>query len=194
MTGGKYIVATRDNAIQISVRNILNPNGYIYLEQCRDAVTLLRLVRSFHPDLIVVDTAMQLGELRSTLETVDGEMLCATILLGDYGDPAVSALVGRSNAMSSCPKPPGRDLLLQTADMAVMNYRRVSELGARFRQATDNYEARKQIDVAKALLIEHEGLSEKEAYERIRKKSMDERLSMRTVADLIIHSYKTKGF
>lgn len=192
MTGGKYIIAAKDNAVQIAVRNILNPNGYVFLEHCRDAITLLRLVRSFHPELIVVDTAMQLGELRSTLETVDDEMLCAIILLGDYNDPVISMLMERSNAISFCPKPPGRELLLHTADMAVMNYKRILSMGAKLRQMTDNYESRKQIDVAKALMMEHEGLNEKEAYERMRKRSMDERLTMRTVADLIIHSYKTK--
>lgn len=192
MTGGKYIVAAKDNAIQIAVRNILNPNGYVFLEHCRDAVTLLRLIRSYHPELIVVDGAMQLGELRSTLETVDGELLCAIILLGDYDDPVISTLLEGSNTISTCPKPLNRELLLHTADMSVMNYRRVLALGAKLRQMTDNYESRKQIDVAKALLMEHEGLSEKDAYERMRKRSMDERLSMRTVADLIIHSYKIK--
>jgi len=193
MTGGKYIVASKDNAIQITVRNILNPCGYVFLEHCRDTLTLLRLVRSFHPDLILVDAAMQLGELRSTLETVDDEMLCAIILLGDYNDPAISTLMEKSNAISSCPKPLRRELLLHTADMAVMNYKRVLALGSKLRQMTDNYESRKQVDVAKALLMEHEGLSEKEAYEKMRKRSMDERLTMRTVADLIIHSYKAEG-
>ncbi|HEX2946360.1 MAG TPA: ANTAR domain-containing protein [Clostridia bacterium] len=193
MTGGKYIIATKDNAVQIAVRNILNPNGYIFLEHCRDAVALMRLIRSFHPEFVVVDTAMQLGELRGTLETVDDEMLCAIILLGDYDDPVISTLMERSNAISSCPKPPNRELLLHTADMAVMNFKRVLALGAKLRQMTDNYESRKQIDVAKALLMEHEGLNEKEAYEKMRRRSMDERLTMRTVADLIIHSYKTKG-
>lgn len=190
MTGGKYIVATKDNAIQIAVRNILNPSGYVFLEHCREGVTLLRLIRSFHPDLIVVDAAMQLGELRSTLETADDEMLCAIILLGDYSDPVVNMLLEKSNAISFCPKPPGRELLLHTADMAVMNFKRVFSMGTKLRQMTDNYESRKQIDVAKALMMEHEGLNEKEAYEKMRKRSMDERLTMRTVADLIIHSYK----
>ncbi len=193
MTGGKYIVTTKDNAIQIAVRNILNPNGYVFLEHCRDSVTLLRLIRSFHPELIVVDAAMQLGELRSTLETVDDEMLCAIILLGDYNDPAISTLMEGSNVISSCPKPANRELLLHTADMAVMNYKRMLAMGSKLRQMTDNYESRRQLDVAKALLMDHEGLSEKEAYEKMRKRSMDERLTMRTVADLIIHSYKTKG-
>ena len=192
MTGGKYIVATKDNGIQIAIRNILNPGGYFYLEHCGDAGTLLRLVRSYHPELIVVDAAMLPGELRSTLETIDSEILCAILLLGDYNDPAVNSLIEGSNAISICPKPVNRELLLHTADMSVMNYRRVLALGAKLRQMTDNYESRKQVEVAKAMLMDREGLSEKEAYERIRKRSMDERLSMRTIADLVIHSYKTR--
>lgn len=193
MTGGKYIVAAAENSVQIAVRNILNPNGYMFLDHCSDAISLLRMVRSYHPDFIVVDIGIQVSDIRSTLETVDDEMLCASILLGEYKDTVIFSMMERSNAISFCPKPLNRELLLHTVNMAVLNYKRVVELNSRLRQMTDNYESRKQVERAKAILMERNGLSEKDAYERIRRRSMDERLSMRSIADIIINSYKAGG-
>lgn len=189
MAGEKYLVATTENPLQITVRNILNPNGYIFLENCNDAITLLRMVRSYQPEFILVDIGIQKGDIRNTLETIDDEVLCAIILLGEYRDSDIFSMMEKSKVISFCPKPVNRELLLHTADMAVLNYKRVFELEIKLRQMTENYESRKQVDRAKGILMEKEGLSEKGAYERMRKRSMDERLSMRNIADLIIHSY-----
>lgn len=189
MPGEKYIVAAVDNSVQIAVRNILNPVGYFYLEHCRDPVSLMRMIRSYHPDFIVVDSGMQLSEARSTLETVDDEMLCACILLSEYGDQIAFSLMENSKTLSLCPKPLNRDLLLHTVNMALLNHRRLLEINTQLKKMTENYESRKQIDRAKAILMQ-QGLSENEAYAMIRKRSMDERNSMRSIADSIIYLHK----
>jgi AmiR/NasT family two-component response regulator len=189
MAGEKYIVAAVENSIQIGVRNILNPGGYLCLEHCRDPVSLMRLIRSYHPDFIVVDSGMQLGEARSTLETVDDELLCACILLGEYGDPIAYSIMERSKVISFCPKPLNRDLLLHTVNMTLLNYKRILDLNTQLKKMTESYESRKQIDRAKAILMQ-QGLSENDAYAMIRKRSMDERTTMRAIADSIIYLHK----
>ena len=83
MSGEKYIIATADNPCQISLRNMLNPYGYTFLGNCSDAVSLMRLIRSYQPDFVVADLNLQHRELRRAIETIDDEMLCACILIGD---------------------------------------------------------------------------------------------------------------
>ncbi len=189
MSGEKYIVAAVENSVQVAIRNILNPSGYFFLEHCRDPVSLLRLIRSFHPDFIVVDSGMQLSEAKSTLETVDDEMLCAGILLGEYSDFVAFSIMEQSKTFSFCPKPLNRDMLLHTVNMALLSYRRVLDLNNRLKKMTDNYESRKRIERAKSILMD-QGLNENDAYAVIRKRSMDERTTMRSIADSIIYLNK----
>jgi AmiR/NasT family two-component response regulator len=190
MAGEKYIVAA-DNSLQITIRNILSPNGYTYLAHCSDATNLIRFVRTMGPDFIVVDTELQQSDMRSALETIDGEMLCASILLNDCKDAGILAMLEKSNAMCYCPKPPtNRDMLLQTVDMALMNYRRISSLGRKLREVTQDYESRVLIEHAKRILMNKYGYSENEAYQYIRKKSMDGRMKINTVAEAIINTYE----
>ena len=193
MAGEKYIVAAPENASQIAVRNILNPNGFTYLGNCGDAVSLMRLTRSFHPDFIVVDMGMQHSDVRNTIQTIDDEMLCATVLLGDYSDTGIFSLIEKANAISFCPKPVNRDVFLHTVELANINYKRVFGLDKKLKEMTENYESRKQVERAKWILMERDGLSENEAYERIRKKSMDNRMSMRSIAEAIIYTYEIMG-
>lgn len=190
MAGEKYIVAAVENPMQISVRNILNPAGYICLGTCSDAISLIRLVRSVHPDFIIVDLGMRMSELRGTLETIDDEMLCACVLTGDYRDAAISSMLENSKVLSFCMKPLNRDILLQTVEMANAGYRRLFELSRKLSEMTENYETRKVVDRAKWILMERDGVNEQEAYDRMRKKSMNNRMSMKSIAEAIIFTYE----
>lgn len=192
MAGEKYVVAAVENSLQIAVRNILNPNGYNFLGNCSDSISLIRLVRSHQPDFIVVDAAIQQSDTINALGTIDDEMLCASILIGESGNSVIYSIMENSNAISFCPKPLNRDLLLQTVEMANINFRRVLGYGKKLREINQNIENRKIIDRAKLLLMEREGLSEKAAYENMRKKSMDLRITLREVAEEIIRSKGTK--
>lgn len=190
MAGEKYIVAAAENSVQISVRNILNPTGYICLGTCADAISLIRLVRSVHPDFIIVDLGMRMSELRSTLDTIDDEMLCACVLTGDYRDTAISSMLENSKVLSFCMKPLNREILLQTVDMAIAGYRRLFQLNRKLSEMTENYETRKVVDRAKWILMERDGINEQEAYDRMRKKSMNNRMSMKSIAEAIIFTYE----
>lgn len=193
MSGEKYIVAATENPMQIAVRNMLNPSGFAFLGNCNDAVSLMRLIRSFHPDFIVVDMNMQHGDIRRTIETIDDEMLCATVLLGDYSDSGIFTLIEKANAINFCPKPLSREVFLHTVELANINYKRVFGLDQKLKEMTENYESRKQVERAKWILMERDGLSENEAYERIRKKSMDNRMSMRSIAEALIYTFEITG-
>lgn len=58
----------------------------------------------------------------------------------------------------------------------------------------EELESRKIIERAKGILMKQENLSEEEAYNRIRKYSMDKRRSMREVSEAIILSEEMKRF
>ncbi|MCX7841677.1 MAG: ANTAR domain-containing protein [Clostridia bacterium] len=193
MAGEKFIVAASGNPFQISVRNILSPVGYSFQSSCNDGTSLLRLVRSYNPDFAVVDMALQFRELRTTLETIDDEMLCACIAVGDYKDREIMSLLENSKALSFCPKPLSRDMLVHTIEMAIINFKRVYQLNLKLKEMTESYETRKAVERAKWILIERDGISEADAYERMRRKSMDTRLSMKAIADAIITAYEVRG-
>lgn len=190
MAGEKYIVAASDNPSQIAVRNILNPAGYVFLGNCGDPLSLMRLIRTYHPDFAVIDAGLKMNDIRNTVETIDEEMLCACILIGEYKDEAILNIMDNSKIIMFCPRPVGREMLVHTVNMANINFKRILELNTKLREMTENYETRKSVERAKWILINRDGMSEKDAYDRLRKKSMDSRLPLKTVADAIITAYE----
>lgn len=190
MAGEKYIVVTAENPVQIAVRNILNPYGFMFLEHCREPASLMRMVRSYQPDFIVVDLNLHPRELRRAIETIDEEMICTCILIGDYKDLEMSSLVEKSKAISFCLKPLNREILINTVELSLMFYKKISEMNKKIKEVTENFEGRKLVDRAKWILIERDGISENEAYERMRRKSMDNRTTMKSIANAIILSHE----
>ncbi|TYQ12879.1 UNVERIFIED_CONTAM: response regulator receiver and ANTAR domain protein [Acetivibrio alkalicellulosi] len=188
--GEKYIVATLNTPFHIEIRNILNPQGYIHGGNCDGGVSLLRLVRSYNPDFVVVDMNMQWRELKQTIETIDEEMLCFCILVGDYKNVEITSLIENSMVVSFCYKPLNREMFINSVEMASISFIRLIKLDKKLKEAKEDLHSKKLIERAKYILMEKESISENDAYSIIRKKSMDTRLSMKQVAEDIILSHK----
>ncbi len=186
MAGEKYIVATGENSVQISVRNILNPGGYIFIATCSDGLSLLKLIRMYSPDFVIVDFNMHIRDLRPAVETIDDDMMCALIVISDDRGLSLSGLLEKSKSLTYCPKPFSRELLIHTVEMALVNYRRISKMAKKLKDMQVNFETKRYVDEAKSILMKRDGIGENQAYERIRKKSMNIRRSMKEVAQAII--------
>jgi Response regulator with putative antiterminator output domain len=70
--------------------------------------------------------------------------------------------------------------------MSLLNYRRVVDLSKKLAEMTELHETRRLVEKAKLIMMKSEGLEENEAYEKMRKRSMDTRSTMRTIAEEII--------
>ncbi|KNY26990.1 ANTAR domain-containing response regulator [Pseudobacteroides cellulosolvens] len=193
MSSEKYIVAAADNPSQISIRNILNPYGFMFLGNCSDSISLLRLIRSYNPDFVVIDMGRQLRDIMPVIDTIDDEMLCACILVGQNKDVEIEDLQEKSKIVTLCPKPLSKDLFIHTVEMALLSFKRILKLDRKLREMTENYETRKAVERAKWILMEREGISENDAYERMRKKSMDTRTPIKALAEAIIFAYELRN-
>ncbi|MDD5355225.1 MAG: GAF domain-containing protein [Candidatus Omnitrophica bacterium] len=83
------------------------------------------------------------------------------------------------------------DLLTTVANQAAVAIEN-TELIVKTKVIQEELEARKKIDRAKGILMKDNKLSEEEAYNLIRKSSMDKRLSMKDVAEAIILTHEIK--
>jgi GAF domain-containing protein len=83
------------------------------------------------------------------------------------------------------------DLLTTVANQAAICIEN-TELMVRSKVIQEELETRKLVERAKGILMRDYGLLEDEAFNRIRKKSMDSRRSMKDIAEAIILAYEMK--
>lgn len=84
------------------------------------------------------------------------------------------------------------DLLTAVANQAAVAIEN-TELMVKTKIVQEELEARKKIEKAKGILMKQRNLSEEQAYELLRKASMNKRLTMKDVAEAIILSSEIKG-
>lgn len=83
------------------------------------------------------------------------------------------------------------DLLSAVANQAAVAIEN-TELLVKTKVIQEELEARKKIEKAKGILMKEQNLTEEEAYNLLRKSSMDRRLPMKDIAEAIIVSYEIR--
>jgi len=83
------------------------------------------------------------------------------------------------------------DLLSAVANQAAVAIEN-TELLVKTRIVQEELEARKAIERAKGILMKEQSMTEEEAYNLIRKSSMDKRVSMKNIAEAVVLSYEVR--
>lgn len=83
------------------------------------------------------------------------------------------------------------DLLSAVANQAAVAIEN-TELLVKTRVIQEELEARKKIEKAKGILMNEQGITEEEAYNLLRRSSMDKRVPMKDIAEAIVLAYEIK--
>lgn len=186
MEGAKFLLAGQDKKSLSAIKNSLVAGGYIYVAYSGNSNNILRYVRALEPDLLIIEATGGFNVLRQSLELIDEELLAACILLLDSRNDEIFEFIRRSRVMTYVAKPVFDEVMVQIADIMLSNFKRVREYESKLKQLNESLESRKVIEKAKWLLVEQEGHTELDAYEAIKRKSRDNRISMREIAEAII--------
>ena len=183
---GKFVLVGEDKKSLSMIKNTLTANGLIYVGYTQETHNVLRIIRKFSPELVIIDVMNKFNELKPFLEAIDEDVLAACILLLETRNDNVIEFLRNTRIMSYLTKPVFDDAAMQVVDISTMNFERVLEYESKVRKLNDTLESRKVVEKAKWLLVEKEGFTEPEAYEVIKRKSRDNRMPMKEIAEAII--------
>lgn len=186
MEKDKFLLVGEDKKTLASAKNALVSNQYIYIGYISEIHNVLRGVRSCFPDLILLDVQDKFYELKPILQVIDDELLSVCILLIKMRTDDIINFIKECKVMYYMVKPVHDDDVLHMAELSLLQFRVIHEYERKLKQMAETLESRKVIDKAKWLLVAKEGLTEAEAYEAIRKKSRDNRMPMKEIAQAII--------
>ncbi len=155
-----------------------------YLAQSLDAATrvaaeatdpegAMRLAAVTRPDVAIVATYFQNGEGFHIAGRLASEHGIPSILLSRAGDSTVMARVTESGIMGLLLRPVDLATLLAMTELAICRFQETLALRREAEALRRLLESRKVIERAKGLLMEMENIPEKEAFARLRQKSMD---------------------
>ncbi|MCD2514243.1 ANTAR domain-containing response regulator [Comamonas endophytica] len=156
-------------------------------------VFLHERIAQLHPDLIIVDAE---SEARDALEHVvmatRGERRPIVLFTNDpdttHVPDAVAAGVCAYIVEGLSPQ-----RIRPILQVAMARFQHEQSLRAELQNARDELKDRKTIDRAKGILMQRQALSEKEAYDRLRKLAMDKGVKMVQIAQRMIDAAELLG-
>jgi response regulator NasT len=149
----------------------------------------VRIAADAAPDVAVVIATFGNGSGQHLTDRLSDEHGVPVVLVAGGGlEPLPLGLAAQAGIMGFLVDPIPAATLRTTLEVAVCRFREFRALRQEAEVLRQSVEARKVIERAKGLLMEGGRLSEREAYARIRRKSMDTQRPMTEIARAIILS------
>jgi two-component system, response regulator PdtaR len=170
---------------------MLERAGYDVVAEARDGNEAVALAEEHEIDLAVMDVKMpELDGIEAARRILERQQI-PIVMVTAFSE---SSLIGRAvdaGVFGYLVKPFREGDLLPAIETARARHAELSELREQTESLRDALEARKVIERAKGLLMEKDGLSEADAFRRLRTASQQTGKSMREVADAVCAAFGT---
>jgi two-component system, response regulator PdtaR len=172
MDRGKYdfCVGTADPALKRQLTAMLTSAGFYNTGAAASIPELLRILRSVQPWLVMVDINLPPGRVEQLAAIIEDDGLAAAIYLG-----APNQRLARYPRL---PWPVETPVLNAVAEAICLEFVQKKKLKDDIDQLKLKLAERREIEKAKALIMEKQGVREEEAFRRLRSLSMNQRISL----------------
>jgi AmiR/NasT family two-component response regulator len=183
----KRVVIAEDEAlIRLDLNETLGELGYDVVGEAGDGERAVALAEELRPDLVILDVKMPVLDGISAARRIAAARIAPVIILTAFSQRELVERARGAGAMAYLVKPFSSTELLPAIEMALSRYAEVAALEAEVADLTDRLETRKLIDRAKGVLQTTQQLSEPDAFRWIQRAAMDQRVSMRAVAEQLL--------
>ncbi len=189
----RIVIADDESIIRMDLREMLMHLGYDVIGEAADGRTALDLARKLQPDLVVMDIKMPDLDGIEAAARLTRERVAPVVLLTAYSEQNLIGRAKGAGVSGYLVKPFRESELMPVIELALARFKDLQRLEQEVEGLKDALETRKLIERAKGVLMELHGLTEADAFNRMRRASMDSRKSMREVAEAILLTYQVEA-
>ena len=182
----RVVIAEDEAIIRLDLKEILEAEGYAVIGETSRGDEAIDLVRMLEPDLVVLDIKMPGMNGIDAAKVISDEGLAAVILLTAFSQQDLIQEASNAGVLAYLVKPFQRSDLVPAIELALGRFKEISDLKQETLMLRESLQTRKLVDRAKGLLIDSYGLKESDAYRYLQKKAMEDRTTMKAVAEDIL--------
>ena len=182
----RILIAEDETIIRMDLRSLLESAGFEVCAEAKDGEEAVELARKEQPDLAVLDVKMpRLDGIEAARRILD-ERPIPIVMVTAYGERELVARAVEAGVFGYLVKPFRETDLLPAIETARARHDELQALREEAESLADALAARKVIERAKGLLMTKEGLSEQDAFARLRKASQVSGRPLKVVAEAVV--------
>jgi len=175
--------ATRDQAVRVLIagaaaadsrplETALSQAGFTVLGRETDESALEARVRALEPDAIIIEADSPARDTLEHLAVLHSRWPRPMLMLCGEGDARATRAAAQAGVSFYVVDRLSAGMVRSLVDMALLHFQDRQQLARELQEARQALDDRRVIDDAKCLLMEREGLSEADAYHRLRRLAM----------------------
>jgi response regulator NasT len=181
----RVLVAEDDSIVRLELRTVLEASGLPVCGEARDGAEAVELATTLKPDVIVMDVKMPRLDGIEAARRILADRSVAIVMLTGFGDEELVERAIDAGVFGFLAKPFAEDDLIPALRAALARHAEFAELKLQTMSLYEALEARKVIERAKGILMAKEGLSEDEAFARLRRASQRSGRPMKIIAEAV---------
>lgn len=186
MAGLRVLIAEDDPLVAITLSDQLAELGHIVVAVASDGQEAIDMATREPPEIVLLDIKMPNVDGISAAEQIGAQLDIPMLMLTAYSDRPLVLRAAEAGALGYLLKPVSSEELAANINLAVHRHREKLALKHEVTRLEETLAERALIDKAKSILMKQVGLTEEEAYSRIRQKARERRVKMAIVAQTII--------
>jgi len=182
----RVVVAEDEAIIRLDLKEMLEEEGFEVVGEAADGDAAVRLAHEQRPHLVIMDIKMPGLDGLHAAERITEQDLAAVLILTAFSQRELVHRAAEAGAMGYVVKPFQKSDLMPAIEIALARYSQLSALKKETASVSEQLAVRKLVDRAKGVLMDRDGMSEADAFRFLQKRAMDERRSLRAVAEEIL--------
>lgn len=186
----KIAIIDDEETARVVLNGFAEEAGYEVVSEGASGEEAVDICSRERPDVMLLDIGLPGIDGIEAAALIAERSPTAVVLVTGRDDPDTIHRATEAGIMAYLVKPLKYEDFIATITVAISRFEEFSALKEENSDLKEAIEARKVIEKAKGLLIDKEGHTEAEAFNKLRKLSMDQRKPMREIAEVVISLFQ----
>lgn len=184
----RVLVAEDEVLIRVDIVETLEEGGHTVVGEAGDGEQAVQLARDLAPELVIMDVKMPKLDGVEAASRIAQEGAAAVLVLTAFSDKELVERAAEAGSIGYLVKPFQPAQLLAAVQVALARAAEHRDLKESVEDLEAKLAARKVIERAKGKLMEQFGLTEEQAFVRMRRAAMDRQLPLAEIARRVLES------
>jgi len=182
----RVVIAEDEALIRLDLREMLREEGFDVVGEAADGEQAVALASELTPDLVICDIKMPKMDGIAAAAQITASRIAPVVMLTAFSQRDLIERARDAGAMAYLIKPFEKRDLLPAIEMATSRFAEIKALEAEVSGLRERLETRKLVERAKGALMTAHEMTEPEAFRWIQRAAMDNRTTMRAVAEVVL--------